>query len=89
MGFAHRDLKPENILVDENMNLKIADFGFSNTLEGRNKKGIMKTSLGSKGYKAPEIELKFPYNGSCSDIFAAGVMLFILKSGWQPFDEAL
>lgn len=68
------------------MRLKICDFGFANSLTGRNKKGLQYTKLGSNGYKAPEIELKFPYNGSCTDLFAAGVILFIMKAGWQPFD---
>lgn len=55
---AHRDLKPENLLFDSQMNLKIADFGFSAALEGRDGSGKMKTVLGTEGYMAPEIILR-------------------------------
>jgi len=82
MGYSHRDLKPENLLFDHNMNLKIADFGFAKALEGKNKSGVLRTNLGSRGYKAPEIEMKYPYNGATTDIFACGVILFIMKAGF-------
>ncbi|ETN98359.1 snf1a Snf1-related kinase SNF1a [Reticulomyxa filosa] len=51
-GVVHRDLKPENILLDEDLNLRIADFGLANTM----KDGcFLKTSCGSSNYAAPEI----------------------------------
>ena len=59
------------------MNLKIADFGFSACLDGRDGSGKMRTVLGTEGYMAPEIISKQPYNGVKVDLFAAGIILFI------------
>lgn len=47
-GFAHRDLKPENLLYDRDFNLKVADFGFSAALTGKDGSGKMKTQLGTE-----------------------------------------
>ena len=87
-GFSHRDLKPENILLDKNFNVKIVDFGFACPLEGRDGSGINRSQIGTPGYMAPEIIAKQPYQGQVVDIFALGVILFIMRSGHPPFSQA-
>lgn len=49
---AHRDLKPENILLDENNNIKLIDFGLSNSMKDSY---ALKTACGSPNYAAPEV----------------------------------
>lgn len=87
-GLAHRDLKPENLMLDENFNLKIGDFGFATWLEGKHGDGFNKTSLGTKGYMAPEIHMKKAYNGTSADLFASAVILFIMVARHPPFTRA-
>lgn len=83
-NIAHRDLKPENLLLDENLNLKLADFGFATIVEDGEKN---KTRLGTERYMCPELFTKTPYDAQKADIFAAGVILFIFFSGHPPFHE--
>ena len=86
-GYAHRDIKPENILLARDFALKLADFGFSCLIAGKDKSGILHTKLGTEGYMAPEIPTK-NYEGTKTDVFAAGVILFIMYAGNPPFEKA-
>merc|ERR1719375_131117 len=80
----HRDLKLENILVDDNLNLKVADFGFA-TYKKINK---LKSYRGTMTYMAPEIKEGKQYDGRQIDVFSTGVILFIIVQGIFPFKEA-
>jgi len=91
IGIAHRDIKPANILManhdQSGINVKLGDFGMAafvgqdNLLHGR---------CGTPGYVAPEI-LEAKKNsgyGNTVDMFSAGVLLYILLCGYEPFSYA-
>jgi len=84
----HRDLKPENLLISDDYTLKIADFGFAASTWGRDGSGHLTTHLGTPNYMAPEIHLNQPYEGKEVDLFAAGIILFIMVAGNPPFTTA-
>lgn len=75
-------------MLDENYRLKIADFGFSAPVEGRDGKGFLETYLGTQNYMAPEIHLGQAYMGRSVDLFAAAIILFIMVAGHPPFTFA-
>jgi len=87
-GNAHRDLKPENVMLDDKFNVKIIDFGFTCNIAGRNGQGVNSSGVGTPGYMAPEILLKNPYQSNVVDLFALGVILFIMYAGHPPFNLA-
>ncbi|KAM5319181.1 serine/threonine-protein kinase SIK3 isoform 5-T5 [Glossophaga mutica] len=82
-NIVHRDLKAENLLLDANLNIKIADFGFSNHFTPGQ---LLKTWCGSPPYAAPELFEGKEYDGPKVDIWSLGVVLYVLVCGALPFD---
>uniref|UniRef100_A0A3Q1H351 Serine/threonine-protein kinase DCLK2 n=1 Tax=Acanthochromis polyacanthus TaxID=80966 RepID=A0A3Q1H351_9TELE len=83
MNIVHRDIKPENLLVceypDGTKSLKLGDFGLATVVEGP-----LYTVCGTPTYVAPEIIAETGY-GLKVDIWAAGVITYILLCGFPPF----
>jgi serine/threonine protein kinase len=86
LNISHRDIKLENILVDMNSDelfTKVIDFGFATQTTTSNE--LIKTCCGTPSYMAPELCLKEEYIGPAVDIWAAGVVLYTLLLGVQPW----
>ena len=86
-GVFHRDLKPENLLLDDNWELKVSDFGLSAVSEQVRPDGLLHTLCGTPAYVAPEILAKKGYDGAKVDVWTCGVILFVLSSGYLPFND--
>jgi len=82
-GICHRDLKLENILLDDQNNVKIADFGLSVMYETGQ---TLTTRCGSPHYMAPEILRSQKYNPAATDVWSLGVLFFGMINGFMPFD---
>ncbi|KAF7971023.1 hypothetical protein HWV62_22215 [Athelia sp. TMB] len=84
LKIVHRDLKPENVLLDDDLNVKIADFGLSNEIKDGD---FLKTSCGSPNYAAPEVIRGGLYTGPEIDVWSAGVILYVMLCGRLPFED--
>ncbi|XP_034933461.1 CBL-interacting serine/threonine-protein kinase 9 [Populus alba] len=87
-GVFHRDLKPENLLLDSRGVLKVSDFGLSALSQQLRGDGLLHTACGTPNYVAPEVLRDQGYDGTASDVWSCGVILYVLMAGFLPFSES-
>lgn len=91
-GVIHRDIKPENLLFDAHFGLKLCDFGLATIVtpaHGQRVEEVLLRDVSGTGlYMAPEINRTEPYHGTPTDLWAAGIVLFVMLTGFPPFQEA-
>ncbi|CAK73708.1 unnamed protein product (macronuclear) [Paramecium tetraurelia] len=79
VGIAHRDIKPENLLIDNDLNLKLCDFGFARTIQSQEQ---LTDYVATRWYRSPELLISNNY-GKQVDIWAIGCIMGELIDG-QP-----
>ncbi|KAE8774908.1 CBL-interacting protein kinase 29 [Hordeum vulgare] len=83
-GVYHRDIKLENLLLDDEGELKVADFGLGAVADG----SLHHTLRGTPAYVTPEILSKQGHHPAKVGIWSCGVVLFVLAAGYLPFNDA-
>ncbi|KAL6084037.1 hypothetical protein STEG23_029952, partial [Scotinomys teguina] len=78
----HLDLQPDNILLDEEANVKLADFGFATMCRAGT---VLLDQCGTKLFNAPEQVLGKGYDGKKVDVWSLGVLLYFITTGYHPF----
>ncbi|GLJ14543.1 hypothetical protein SUGI_0235430 [Cryptomeria japonica] len=90
-GFIHRDLRAENLLLDGNGNIKVSNFGLCALPSEVDSQGLVKIGRfgGRLQYTAPELLVsKDRFDGSKADIWACGIILYVILTGNFPFETS-
>jgi eukaryotic-like serine/threonine-protein kinase len=82
IGIVHRDIKPENVILTDEGRVKVADFGLARASTANT--STTGALMGTVAYLAPELVLRGVAD-TRSDVYAAGIMLFEMLTGCQPF----
>ncbi|XP_061409193.1 testis-specific serine/threonine-protein kinase 6-like isoform X3 [Lethenteron reissneri] len=93
MHVAHRDVKCENVLLVDGLHVRLTDFGFARQFQMDLAhpgclEELSKTYCGSAAYTSPEVLLGTPYDPRLLDLWSLGVVLFIMVTGYMPFDDS-
>ncbi len=80
-GILHRDLKPENIFLADDGRIKLGDFGLARDIDNATSTGSL---VGTVAYLSPELVTRGTADAR-SDVYAAGIILFEMLTGTQPF----
>ena len=80
-GILHRDLKPENVFLGDDGRIKLGDFGLARNVDANTSTGSL---IGTIAYLSPELITRGVADAR-SDVYAAGILLFELLTGEQPF----
>jgi len=83
-GIVHRDVKPENVILTDDGRIKVADFGLAGAITGPISRTASGELLGTVAYLSPELVSRGVADAR-ADVYAAGIMLFELLTGKQPF----
>jgi len=81
-GILHRDLKPDNVLLADDGRVKLGDFGLAREISAHTSTGDL---VGTIAYLSPELVTRGQADAR-SDVYAAGILLYELLTGRQPFE---
>ncbi|KAI8146576.1 kinase-like domain-containing protein [Fennellomyces sp. T-0311] len=84
LNIVHRDIKDENVMIDDQLRVRLIDFGSAATVKTRKRK--FNTFVGTPNYASPEVLSGQTYTGKPQDIWALGVLLYTIIHLSNPFD---
>ncbi|KDQ21730.1 hypothetical protein BOTBODRAFT_99789, partial [Botryobasidium botryosum FD-172 SS1] len=85
LGIAHRDIKDENLVIDENLKVKLIDFGSAVIWNSERAPPFYDRFYGTKTFASSEILRKKPYQAAPAEAWSLGVLLCFLVAGQSPF----